>query len=215
MNKTVAIQNLSLFNFSSPGETAFGCDQGWYPSWWKRQSGCGPSTAANQFAYLANELDNAKNLCQIAPPFNKNNFVPHMQSVWRYITPGMGGTNSTKKFVDGAMEYLSVTGVDLKPRVLDIAPFNQRPNDQTIEKVIAFIVDGLQKNCPIAFLNLSNGKVENLHQWHWITIVKADITDDKQIFVTVSDEGDKKVIDLSLWFATTTKEGGFVYFCKE
>lgn len=213
MKKTVALSDLELLNFTQQETPTFGCDQSWYPSWWKRQSGCGPSTAANQFAYLANQIKELENLSQVKAPFEKNSFVNHMQTIWRYITPGMGGTNSTKKFVDGALEYFQAVNLELTPFVFDVSPIATRSKDENLEKAADFLQSGLKANCPIAFLNLDNGKVENLHRWHWVTIVQADFDKDK-IFVTVSDEGVKKVLDFSLWFQTTTKEGGLVYFSK-
>jgi hypothetical protein len=37
---------------------AFGGNQAWYPKYWARQSGCGPTSAANIMAYLAETEQN-------------------------------------------------------------------------------------------------------------------------------------------------------------
>ena len=36
--------------------------------------------------------------------------------------------------------------------------------------MINFVRLGLDQDCPVAFLNLSNGRLTNLDSWHWVTI---------------------------------------------
>ena len=88
--------------------------------------------------------------------------------------------------------------------------FEDRPSNK---EVFEFLYEGLEKEHPIAFLNLDNGDEKNLDAWHWVAIVGIlydDLNDDLE--VTISDEGILKKINLNLWLATTKNEGGFVYF---
>jgi hypothetical protein len=51
-----ALSNLKYFDLRDArgGETFKGGDQDWYGSWWRRMSGCGPTTATNVILYLRN-----------------------------------------------------------------------------------------------------------------------------------------------------------------
>ena len=54
-------------------------------------------------------------------------------------------------------------------------------------------------------LGLFNGKVSELDRWHWVTIIGMDGP-----MVHILDSGREFPIDLSLWYETTKKRGGFV-----
>ena len=76
-----------------------------------------------------------------------------------------------------------------------------------------FLYKALEKDHPIAFLNLDNGKENKLHRWHWVAIVGIaydDLSD--KLEATIADEGMLKKINLGLWLTTAKNEGGFVYF---
>ena len=68
-----------------------------------------------------------------------------------------------------------------------------------------FVRRSLERDCPVAFLNLHNGVVKELDWWHWVTVTaledgRADLL----------DSGEALTIDLRLWYATTRRRGGFV-----
>lgn len=209
-DNAITLTHTSLFDMEGPNGLEYGCNQGWYPHFWKRQSGCGPSTASNQFAYLANTVDGAENLCVIQAPFDKDHFLKQMLALWRYITPGMGGVNSTAYYAKGGVEFAKSRGFHTIPFVFDVTPCN-KPRKNTLEEAVTFIKEGLEKECPVAFLNLDNGEEKTLHHWHWVTITGV-FDADGDTFVTVSDEGRKKDLNFSLWYNTTKKDGGLVYF---
>ena len=82
------------------------------------------------------------------------------------------------------------------------------------DEIVDFITQGLQKDAPVAFLNLCNGEEKNLDRWHWVTIIASDVKSPDEIIISISDEGRIKYINLSLWVKTTTLGGGLVYFYK-
>jgi hypothetical protein len=70
---------------------------------------------------------------------------------------------------------------------------------------------GLASDCPIAFLNLTKGRVKNIQGWHWITITSADMSD-THLSAYASDEGKQICFDLRLWYLSTRMRGGLIYF---
>jgi hypothetical protein len=82
--------------------------------------------------------------------------------------------------------------------------------------VYAFLDEALAQDLPVAFLNLCNGDEANLDEWHWVTIVA--LTPDPYggvLLAEVLDGGTVKRIDLEKWYASTTRDGGFVALSVE
>jgi len=183
-----------------------GSNQEWFADAWQRKAGCGPSVAANILFYQQRKL-------QIIPPLNylKKHLLHYMEEAWKYITPGRNGITSTDTFLQKVRGYALAHNLELHYEALDIpADKVQRPSSNA---VIDFVASGLNKETPVAFLNLCNGAELNLEQWHWVTIaaLRYDLekTAGKAI---ICDEGITKEIDLTLWLSTTTLGGGFAYF---
>ena len=74
-----------------------------------------------------------------------------------------------------------------------------------VRDVEADIRAALERDRPVAFLNLCNGKVKELDWWHWVTIVALEGS-----AATILDSGREFPIDLERWLATTRKRGGVV-----
>ena len=171
-------------------------------------SGCGPTTASTIIMYedLKNNIDKLQH-------YSKLRFLDLMNDVWDFITPQIGkGVNTIELFLEGFKKYIKVRqDKDVKSIFLKVPKkFEDRPSNK---EVFEFLYEGLEKEHPIAFLNLDNGDEKNLDAWHWVAIVGIlydDLNDDLE--VTISDEGILKKINLNLWLATTKNEGGFVYF---
>ena len=114
-------------------------------------------------------------------------------------------------FFEGVLSFAKTKGLNIQYHVLDM-PKNKlnRPN---LAEVLNFLDAALSKDTPVAFLNLCNGDEKGLDEWHWVTIISLDHTENgDQIFIDILDEGQIKKINLALWYNTTTKGGGFVYF---
>ncbi|OUO12004.1 hypothetical protein [Flavonifractor sp. An4] len=69
----------------------------------------------------------------------------------------------------------------------------------------SFVAASLEADCPVAFLNLDNGKVKQLHRWHWVTLIGLDGDT-----ASIVDNGEAFTMDLHLWYDTTKTRGGFV-----
>ncbi len=132
-----------------------------------------------------------------------------MQRLFDYVTPGMMGVNHINKLSDGVLDYAKSKGVKLSAHTFSVDPLTKSSRD--VNALKAFVEKGLLNESPIAFLNLSPGDEKRLYPWHWITITEASFSNGK-VIATASDEGRIKKFDLSLWYMTTPKHGGLVYF---
>jgi len=178
----------------------YGCDQDWYKTQWQRASGCGPSVACNIMFYLTN-TDRDR--------MPKENWLKRMEESWQYVTPTVRGISSSKLFCKLMADYIDAKGLDFDFSRFEVAavPASRLP----IKQLLHFIEVALSKDMPVAFLNLSNGKVENLDSWHWVTVVAISYEENgSAAFVKVFDSGELKTVDLLLWYKSTILGGGFV-----
>jgi hypothetical protein len=188
---------------------SFGCDQEWYADNRQRMAGCGPTCAANITTYLALTRKELRALYSGAE-MRKAQISAHMEDVYKFVTPGNMGLNRVEMFTLGVEEFAQSRGLSLKSQVFEVHGNmyrDRRPSSELAE----FVRAGLESDCPVAFLNLSNGRVKNLQNWHWITITRADISDES-ILAAASDEGKEINFDLKLWYLSTRLRGGLVYF---
>lgn len=204
---TKAITNLNLLKIEDNNSDAiyYGCSQKWYSTPWQRKAGCGPSVASNIVHYLENKKTNSQQV------FSKENCSALMEDAWMYFSPKVGGISTTNMFCEAFLLYAKSKGLNVQFRVFDV------PQDKCSRPKLAeafnFLEEAMEKDAPVAFLNLCNGAVKNLERWHWVTIVSLDNSADGKItFVDILDSGVIKKIDLGLWYDTTTLGGGFVYF---
>lgn len=198
------LKHLELFNITDGNVTHLAGNQDWYAELWHQRAGCGPTNSANVLWYLSQTRPGLRALC----PYDggtRQGFVELMDATWHYVTPGRRGVNTTKIFTDGVMRYAGDIGVALRCDVLEI-PYQvaKRPD---ADSMLAFIDDALRQDLPVAFLNLSNGVLDNLDSWHWVTLISAD-TDAGT--ATMLDQGNKCELDMKKWLETTVFGGGFV-----
>lgn len=188
------------------GTVYYGCDQEWYQTVWQRRSGCGPTTSTTILQYLhATRMDDAPAL------LTKSCCLKYMEDVWKYVTPGPQGISSTQKLCQGLKSYAQAKSIHFQINVLDIPrDRNRRP---AFAETLAFLDAALEKDLPIAFLNLHNGNERILDAWHWVTIVSIQHEPDSSVaFAGILDEGMRKTIDFTVWFHTTLLGGGLVSF---
>ena len=172
-------------------KTYYGACQKWYPKHIQRISGCAPTVASNLCACIKD-----------VPFAAKEQRLEIMQTMWRYITPDDFGVDTAQDFAKGSNDFFVALALPYK---CVFVKYDDDTKPQFYETA-QFIKFALADNCPVAFLNLSNGKINLLEPWHWVTIVSFD---DSTNEITVFD-GDKKFdMNLKLWHDTTTKRGGF------
>lgn len=127
-----------------------------------------------------------------------------MNKVWHYVTPGMRGLNKSSMFTDGVVRFGQDRGVNISTRTLEI------PADKALRPsqahVLEFLTSAFRNDQPVAFLNLSNGQVKNLDNWHWVTLVSTD----EDLNTEMYDDSGFEIIDVALWLETTTGGGAFV-----
>jgi hypothetical protein len=202
----VTLSNLEYFDLSDAqgGGTVRGGDQEWYGSWWRRMSGCGPTTAANVVMYLTNARTGGT-------VRDRREFVRLMDSVWKYVTPGRGGINTTLKLRRGICGYSDSADLNLRTEALDIpAECGFRP---PLGRVTEFIRVGLERDLPVAFLNLNNGLELQLDRWHWVTVTGIGYEEEGgAATLDILDNCNMFGVNLGRWLESTTLGGGFVRF---
>jgi len=189
--------------------TTFGGDQEWYRDEWHRRAGCGPTSAANVTAYLALTRPELRGL-YAGEDMRKGPFSAHMEDVFQFVTPGNMGLNRVEMYTRGVEEFARSRGISLKAHAFEVCG-NMCKDRQTAREMAEFVREGLASDCPVAFLNLTKGRVRNLQSWHWITITSADIGE-TSLTACASDEGNERCFDLRLWYLSTRMRGGLVYF---
>ena len=180
----------------------FGGSQEWYSDAWKKRAGCGPVSASLIMWYLARSRAGLSGLCD-AENRNIGGFLRLMEDMFGFVTPGMKGVNTSKIFTEGALRYAASKLAPLAADILEIDKIFRPPH----KKVRDFIQKSLLADCPVAFLNLSNGKVKNLDNWHWVTIVEFGY---ETGMATACDQGRKIDIDIIRWLRTSLLGGAFV-----
>lgn len=188
------------------GETYRGGDQEWYPDLWQRRAGCGPTTAAALLAYLSQTRPALAPLRPLAGG-TRTGFAQYMQALWPYVTPGARGLDKPESLVLGCRSFALSRGCRLEGEILKIP--RRREDRPTPAACRDFLLRALDNDCPVAFLNYSNGSLPNLDSWHWVPLIA--LTEGEEVLLcTVLDEGEEKVIDLALWQETTLLGGALV-----
>lgn len=208
-----SIQQPELFDIKDKNSpfVSFGGDQAWYAKFWNRKSGCGPTSASNITAYLGMTKPDYRKLYTQSTLY-KQDFIEHMEILFKYITPGLGGVNHVTKFTTGLKRFIEHSKLNVAIHTFSVEGKENANRD--VNALRDFVTEALRNDCPIAFLNLSNGHESILQSWHWITIISADI-EPNSIMATASDEGEVRTFDLQKWFTSTPMHGGLVYIKPE
>jgi hypothetical protein len=204
MTRECRLSNPSFLHLhDEEGSLYLGADQEWYPLLWQRKAGCGPTTASHLIAYHAKK-NPATNLPQV---HDKKSMTDLMECLWRYVTPGIMGTHLVSQFTNGVQRFFS--DKHLKVRVGSLHLSKNKEMRPSIDTILDFLCTHLRKDRPIAFLNLHAGEVKNLDSWHWVTIVGLIQHDAGPAYIEVYDGSKLWIINITLWYETTTRSGGF------
>ena len=200
------IKRLDALSIDLGGAVAAGFNQAWFPHRMGRMGGCGATAAAMQLCYLTPLHPALALSCG-----SKREAVASMEALYRHITPGWMGVDTTAKFCRGAESFLRERGVtDLQP--IDFVVPKEQPRDR--DAALSFIEEALGRDCPVAFLNLHSGRTGlDSHHWSLIVGLSRDITTG-HAYASCFDSGESFVFDLDLWLATSKKGGGFVVFAE-
>ena len=197
----------------SDGTIYRGADQLWYADRWQRRAGCGPVTAAVLLSYLASTR---WELARLAPahPRTKEGFLPFLEEVWQYVTPGSRGLDRPESLLIGCRSFALSRGTRLNGDILSLPHRTGGEKRPSLAWCREFILSALDDNCPLAFLNFSSGGVENLDDWHWVPVIAAAEENDR-LFLLLLDGGKEKAIDFTLWWSTSLEGGALVSLTPE
>ena len=211
MQTVAALKNPTLLQIEAEinHTPAFGCDQDWYHEAWQRQAGCGPCTSASILYYLSRQHDELAGLYALSDN-SKEHFQAFMSEIWHYVTPGRMGVNEGTMLSEGVLRYARHVHIDMDAHLAKIPGLHQKR--APLSKIIHFIQHGLNLDCPVAFLNLSNGNLSNLESWHWVTLVALFKNETGEYYAAISDSGEPKLIRLGQWYESSLLGGTFVYF---
>ena len=202
MNDLLTLKSKEILNIKENKTIYYGGSQNWYSERWQQQSGCGPTSFANILWYLSRTRKKYAAICDFDAS-NKAGFIRLMNKAWSYVTPSNLGVNSPEMFANGVKLYCKQESFSLNINTLSIAPIYCRKS--TYADAYSFIVNSLNNDAPIAFLNLSNGSLNNLESWHWVTIVALEHNN-----ALIYDQGYAKWINFEQWFNSSLLGGGFV-----
>ncbi len=181
-----------------------GGSQQWYGDKYMRMSGCGPTAASNLVWYFARSRPHLADLCD-AGSGETQAFLALMEEMFTFVTPRTGGVNKPEIFSDGVAAYGKSHGFHLELSTIKVPNIaRKRPALKGVED---FITGGLQKDAPVAFLNLSNGSMKTLESWHWVTITGYD-SGTRMLFI--ADQSKMIDIPLDKWMKTSILGGAFV-----
>ncbi len=201
--------DLLLIHDQEMTQTTYGCDQDWFADHWQRQAGCGPCTAATLLYYLARSRSFLDHL-YTASSHAREDFTAFMHEIWHYVTPNHMGVNEAAILANGVRAYAARHAVSLTPQVLKVPGWQTRQPQPA--GFVDFVRQGLDQDCPVAFLNLSNGRLANLDSWHWVVITSLESAGSPDILAVIADSGERKVVNLSQWYRTSWLGGGAVWF---
>jgi len=212
----ISIAEPDLMNITNTaGETFIGGSQDWYTDSWHKKSGCGPVAACNLMWYLFRK-NNLKSDYPDSSDYSDSpaysgysgysDYLNIMTEMFGFVTPTFKGVDSSDIFVNGIMNYTSKHNIIIKPYTLEIPKKKgDRPNDDALKE---FISTALKSDSPVAFLNLSNGTVSLLENWHWVTIIAID---PDTMMTDIIDYGKIITINISEWLKTSMLGGALVY----
>lgn len=179
---------------------------------WQRRAGCGPTCAAALLSYLGHTRPALAPLRPLAGQ-TRTGFLQYMKDLWTYVTPGSRGLDKPESLLVGCRSFALSKGCRLTGEILKIPA---RPEGRpTLAHCRDFLARALDADCPTAFLNYSNGALQNLDSWHWVPLISMTRGEelpeaDPVLLCSILDGGEEKLIDLALWLATTTLGGALV-----
>ena len=188
-------------------QTLYGYNQEWYTTSFRKTRGCGPTAAAMLLLYL--NVREAKPLSYESHSISS--IAEVLEDVWTFVTPGwLFGLNSTEKFRKGMKALFENYGLSWKCHRLSITA--SRAKRKSLSHVVEFLKEGIESDCPIAFLNLHKGQATTLESWHWIVLVSLSYdVEHNSYMATCYDAGHIVTFDVGLWLETSRFGGGFVY----
>ena len=200
----IALKSIETFCINDEGNKLYGGNQKWLVGKeFKKEAACGATTCANILAYLSHHYEGYDGVCDYDIS-DREEFTELMKAIYPYVKPGLVGIMPAD-FIKGAVEYTKDKGVELTSEMLTVpATQSKRP---TVETMGRWIAGAIEEDSPVAFLNLSSGRVKNLDGYHWVTIVAIDR---EKGMIKIVDNGRLLEVNLAKWLKKSTVGGAFV-----
>ena len=110
----VSIHELKMPLIEDGARWAYGGDQDWCRTAWRRGCGCGPTTGANLCAYYASTRPSMRSLYRGSlAPFSKEEYIDEIEDIFRFITPSYMGFPYAGRFALKYRAYALYHGVKL------------------------------------------------------------------------------------------------------
>ncbi len=182
----------------------YGADQHWFENKFMRLAGCSAVAASELCAYLALHFDHLKKLYPFdAVHITKQDFIHFMNSMFNFVTPGIFGMRSIRRFAKCFMRYTSFVGVDVQISLLS--------GQNSVERAKKFIVQGIGEGYCILYLLLTHKNIEvDEYTWHWFTLTGYE-QKEGSMTVDFASWGKKHTLDFDkLWKTDKIIRGGMV-----
>gem|GEM_PF-271186 len=185
------------------GSAVYGGKQKWLGS--RSSNGCGPTAASNILYYLADK--DSKYSMLYSGSTSERDFTAHLNSVYdhmRTVNPiwGLVSITSFANYTKSYAEELGYPSLNIHKKE---ALWTKH------QDTIDFIKEGLNKDTPVATLNLN--RFWDRYGWHWMTITAFKDLGMYNNQIVLSSWGEKHTINFWLYFDKARDYGGgYVYF---
>ena len=201
----ISLNNIDAFIINdAEGTKYYGGNQKWFVGKdYAKEAACGATTCANILGYLSKRDEEYKGVCKFDTT-SKDDFTEFMKAIYPFVKPGLIGIMPAD-FIKGAKDYARTCGIEISRELMTVpAAKGKRPS---YDYMVRWISAAIEDDLPVAFLNLSSGRIKNLDGYHWVTVVAIDI-DEKRIKIV--DNGNLLDVDISKWLKRSTMGGAFV-----
>lgn len=176
----------------------YGGNQSWLSErnqiskFWSDRS-CGVVAASNTLYYMT-RLEHSR--------ITKEEFVASALQLYKFITPRIYGIPTVGVMARGLEKHVKTRKIKIEQYPLT------RPTN--LLETAEYIKNGLNKDCPIMMVTW-NTRISNLI-YHWVTITGYYMTEAGEHYVTVSNYGEKEIINIDQWIREPSIYKGLLYF---
>ena len=179
----MSVMELNMPLIPDGNRIAYGGDQEWCRSKWKRMSGCGPTAGANLSAcYAAARPEWGALYPGNADSFDRETYTDCIEEIFRYITPGFMGYPYANRFVRQYARYAADHGIRFSGTCVG--------GTESADQLFDFARRSIDGGNPAALLVLGHRAAEMQEDtWHWVTVSGyTDGNDGQQLIVSSCGE---------------------------
>ncbi|MEE3421007.1 MAG: hypothetical protein VZR02_07910 [Lachnospiraceae bacterium] len=145
------------------GHLFYGGDQHWYRNRFHRLAGCAPTSGANLAAFMRIGTEPDVVTPDGDPVWNMEHFLDLMDTMYRYLKPGMRGFPHSTIYQEKFLAYAADRGVTLST--------TRRKGWPSEDEAFSFVKENIDEGRPVILLVLKHSVPEiEEDTWHWMTI---------------------------------------------